>query len=201
MKRLAVFDFDGTLFKSPEKETGKKIWKEKTGKDYPHVGWWGRKESLDTDVFDIKPFPNVLAQLNKEKATPDTQVVILTSRMEKLRSEIEKILDDNYIVVDDVLLKKGGKGKGEVILKIADYNPDLEEIIVYDDYMNKNAEKVTEYTNIKDQLSDDVNYILMYVENDNIKLLNHEGRISFESTSNLLDIIQEEIKILNKYLY
>lgn len=186
MKRLVVFDFDGTLFNSPEKESGKKIWKEKTGKDYPHVGWWGRKESLDTDVFDIKPFPNVLNKLEKEKDIPDTQVIILTSRMEKLRSEIEKILDNNNIIVDDVLLKKGGKGKGEVILKIADYNPDLEEIIVYDDYMNKNEEKIAEYIDIKDKLSNNIKYKLLLVDNDKITKLE-------ESKKKISEIINEEI--------
>jgi hypothetical protein len=193
MKRLAVFDFDGTLFNSPEKEIGKQIWKEKTGQDFLHIGWWGRKESLDTEVFDIKPFPNVLAQLNKEKATPDTQVIILTSRMEKLRPEVEKILSDNNIVVDDVILKKGNVGKGDVLLKIDNYNPDLKEIIVYDDFMNRNAEKIAEYTDVKDQLSDDINYVLMYVDNDKIRPLIGEGRVSFESTNKLLDIINEEI--------
>ena len=193
MKRLAVFDFDGTLFNSPEKEIGKQIWKEKTGQDYPYAGWWGRKESLDTNVFDIRPFPNVLAQLNREKSTPDTQVIILTSRMEKLRPEVENILNMYNVVVDDVILKKGNMSKGEVLLKIDNYNPDLREIIVYDDFMNRNAEKIAEYTNIKDQLSDDIKYILMYVHDDTIKPLIGEGRISFESTNKLLNIIQEEI--------
>ena len=84
-----------------------RLWKEKNGEPYPHRGWWGRPESLDTTLFDIKPFPNVLAQLVKEKNTPDTSVIILTSRMEKLRSEVENVLDLNGIVVDDVILKKG----------------------------------------------------------------------------------------------
>ena len=53
MKRLAVFDFDGTLFDSPEQEDGMRIWSQKTGQQYPHKGWWGRRESLDSDIFDI----------------------------------------------------------------------------------------------------------------------------------------------------
>ena len=185
MKRLAIFDFDGTLIDSPEKEVGKETWKEKTGQEYPHIGWWGRRESLDTDVFDIKPFPNVLAQLEKEKATPDTSVVILTSRMEKLRPEIQNILNMHGIVVDDVILKRGGESKGDVILKIENYNPDLKEIVVYDDFMDRNAEKIAEYTKIKDQLSDDVEYTLFFVDNGRITLM--------ESSNILLQMIAEEI--------
>lgn len=179
MKRLAVFDFDATLVDSPEKEEGKIIWREKTGEEYPHIGWWGRKESLDTSIFDIKAFPSVLNQLNQETSTPDTHVIILTSRMEKLRSEVEKVLDMNNIFVDDVILKKGNEGKGDVIMRIVQYNPDLKEINVYDDYMNKNQQKIDEYLKIKDLLPKDITYNLYFVD---------RGKIS------LLDIINEEIE-------
>lgn len=197
MKRLAIFDFDGTLMNTPDKVNGMELWKEKNGQPYPHKGWWGRRESLDTTLFDIKPFPSVLAQLEKEKATPDTSVIILTSRMEKLRPEVEKILDMNGIVVDDVILKRGNEDKGDVILKIENYNQDLKEIVVYDDYTNRDAEKIAEYTKIKDKLSPDVQYTLNYVENGNIRPLVGEGKISFKSTNRLLEIIQEEI---NKFI-
>jgi hypothetical protein len=193
MKRLAVFDYDGSLIDTPEKEIGKKIWSEKTGRPFPYQGWWSRKESLDTNVFNIKPFPNVLAQLKKEQATPDTSVIILSSRMEKLRPEVENILDLNNIVVDDVILKYGNEGKGDVILRIADHNQDLKEIVVYDDFMDRDAGKIAEYTKIKDMLSPDIKYTLYYVNNDRITLLEGIDRVSFESTNRLLGIIQEEI--------
>jgi len=193
MKRLAIFDFDGTLINSPEKEIGIPRWERIKGQKYPYKGWWGRKESLDTEVFDIKPFPNILAQLNKERATPDTSVIILSSRMEKLRPEVEKILDMNGIVVDDVILRRGNENKGDVILKIENYNQDLKEIVVYDDFMNRDAGKIAEYTKIKDLLLPDVKYTLYYVNNDNIRLLEGDGRISFKLTNKLLEIIQEEI--------
>ncbi len=189
MKRLAVFDFDGTLIDSPEKEEGKKVWSEKKGQQYPYDGWWGRKESLDTSVFDIKPFPNVLAQLDKEKNTPDTDVIILTSRREKLRPYLQKILDDNDIVVDDMILKRGNEGKGDVILRIENYNDDLVEIVVYDDFMEKDAGKIAEYTKIQNMLRDDVSYELYYVNNGNISLM--------ESDNEIVDMIQEEIRKLN----
>jgi len=194
MKRLCVIDLDSTLIDSPQPEEGKILWEKYYGKRFEFQGWWGRKESLDTSVFDIKPFPNVLAQLEKEKATPDTMVIILTSRREKLRPEVENILNLNGIVVDDVILKRGNEGKGDVILRIENYNQDLKEIVVYDDFMDKNAEKIAEYTKIKDQLPSDVKYILNYVDNDNIRPLIGEGVINFDSTNNLLEIILEEIK-------
>ena len=54
IKKLISFDFDDTLFHTPLPEEGKKIWKQKTGKDWPHSrGWWSKPESLDTEIFDI----------------------------------------------------------------------------------------------------------------------------------------------------
>lgn len=193
MKRLVAFDFDATLMDSPVPETGRGIWREKTGEDYPHIGWWGRKESLSLNVFDIQPFPDVLAKLNEEKSIEGTSVVILTSRMEKLRPEVEAIMNKHGIVVDDILLKKGGAGKGEVLLNIVQYNPDLEEIIIYDDYMNGNAEKIAEYTEIADKLPKNINYVLNYVESGRIRPLKSGGIVNFDETKKLLDIIQEEI--------
>lgn len=185
MKRLAVFDFDGTLINSPEKEEGKAIWLEKTGQKYPHIGWWGRKESLNTDIFNIEPFPSVLNQFNQEKNTPDTNVIILTSRMEKLRPEVENVLNLNNIVADDVILKKGNYDKGDVILNIVKYNPDLKEINIYDDYMNKNSQKIEEYLKIKDILPEKIMFNMFYVDN---------GKISLMESSNILyKMIHEEL--------
>ena len=196
-KRLCVIDLDGCLLDTPHPETGKPEWEKHYNKKFPYTGWWGRKESLDTEVFNIKPFPNVLAQLNKENNTPDTRVIILTSRREKLRPEIENVLKLNGIVVDDVILKRGNEGKGDVILRIESYNQDLKEIVVYDDFMDKNPEKIAEYTKIEDQLPDDVIYTLYFVDQGNISLFEGEGIVSFESTKKILDIIQEEIKKIN----
>ena len=105
--------------------------------------------------------------------------------MEKLRPQIEIVLNNNNIVVDDVILKRGGEGKGDVIMNIVKYNPDLKEILVYDDFMNKNAAKIAEYTKIQDDLPQDIHYHLFFVDNGKISLL--------ESNNILLGIILEEI--------
>jgi hypothetical protein len=118
MKRLTVFDFDATLINTFSPEEGKPMWEKFYGKPYPHKGWWGRKESLDTNVFDIKPFPNILSILRKDMADPDTTTIILTSRLEKLRPELENILKLNNINVDELITKKGREDKGDIILKI-----------------------------------------------------------------------------------
>lgn len=185
MKKLAAYDFDGTLAKTPHPEEGKKIWKEKTGEEYPNQGWWSYKESMDSDVFDIGLYPNILSLLKKDLADPDTHVIILTSRRENLRPELERILDDNNVSVDDIIMKDGGEDKGDILLQTSKYNPDLEQIDMYDDFAQGEEHKIEELTKIKDTLPDDIEYNLYFVENDQIRLM--------ESTNILKKMIYEEI--------
>lgn len=186
MKRLAVYDFDGTLMDTPMPNPGKEIWKKKTGEEYPHQGWWSRKESLDTDVFDIKPLPNILNKFNGDMASPITHTIVLTSRMEKLRSEVQNILDLNGIHPDELILKKGRDDKGDIILKYLQNNPDLKDIVVYDDFAGGEKSRMDELTKIKDSLPSDVNYNIVLVDN---------GRVSrmVESTNILVFMITDEI--------
>ena len=189
MKKLAVYDFDGTLMNTPEEE-GKEQWSRVKGMPYPHVGWWGRAESLDDEIFDIRPFPNIHSQLKKDVVNPNTYVIILTSRREKLRPQVEKILDDNGIAVDDVILKRGNETKGEVILSHLRRMPDLKKIDIYDDFAGGEERKIREFTDIKDQIPDNIEYNIYYVEDrgDTFHLM--------ESTNNVLNIIYEELRNL-----
>jgi FMN phosphatase YigB (HAD superfamily) len=172
MKRLVCFDLDGTLLNTFSPEEGKPMWEKFYSEKYPHKGWWGRKESLDTDVFDIKPFPNILAKLQADMA-------------EKLRPQLENILNLNGIKVDELITKRGGEDKGDIILKIENYNQDLEEIVIYDDFAGMQSNKIAEYTKIKDLILPHVQYNIFYVENGRTQLM--------ESTNILLKMIQEEL--------
>jgi len=190
MKKLAIYDFDGTLMDTPSPEGGKEQWSQAKGTPYPHVGWWGRAESLDNEIFDIKPFPNILSQMKKDMVNPNAYVVILTSRREKLRPQVEKILADNGIVVDDVILKRGNETKGDVILSYLRSFPDLQKIDVYDDFAGGEERKVKEFTDIVNQIPDNVEYNIYAVDErqDRFHLM--------ESTNNVLHIIMEELKNL-----
>ena len=185
IKRLAFYDMDGTLMDTPMPDTGKIKWKEVTGEDYPHAGWWGRAESLDTNVFEIKPFPSVLSQLKEDTARPDTLTVLLTNRLEKLRPQVENLLNQNGIVLDDLNLKSGGKEKDARILDYLEKYPTVEEISVFDD-----RDKELEILKIlRDKLSD-VNVNVYRADDGNISLI--------ESYGKLKSIINEEINTFNK---
>lgn len=187
--RLSAYDFDGTLMQSPEKEEGKKEWFEKTGELYPHEGWWGRKESLDLNVFDIQPFQSVLDKLRKDLATPNTYVIILTSRQEKLRPFVQTILNKHNINVHKLDMKNGWKNKGQKILDYIQEFPDLKEINVYDDM----DDKIAELKSIEKDIPDHIEYNIHKADNGRTELQ--------EAHFRLLNIIDEEIKRFDNYLY
>ena len=186
IKRLAAFDFDGTLMDSPEKESGMQNWSEKKGEPYPHKGWWGRKESLDLDVFDIQPFPSILNQLKKELATPNTYVIVLTSRLERLRPEVQAVLDKNNIRVHKLDMKDGWEDKGQKILDYVKEFPQLEEINVYDDM----DERIAELKSVEELIPDNINFNVYRANKGNLTLTEDMVRI--------LDIINEEISNVMK---
>ena len=186
IKRLVAFDLDSTLIDSPMPDDGKKVWKSIKGKDYEHIGWWGRPESLDLNVFDIKPFPSVLNQLKDEQSKPNTYVIILTSRMEKLRPEVEAVLKANNIKVDKVDMKRAEGDKGVKVMRYIKQMPDLKVVNVYED----RDTDIEAYERIRSQMPEGVEF--------NIYLANH-GTLALTESSraqNLLYIIQDEIKKL-----
>jgi hypothetical protein len=134
--RIAVFDFDGTLVNSPLADEGKLEYREKTGKDWPYKGWWGRAESLDMDIFDIRPLPSVLSAYKHERAKPNTLVIMLTGRIPALSKEVEKILSTYGFSFDEYFYNTGGSTltyKIQTLDKLLQKYPDVKSLIMWDD--------------------------------------------------------------------
>jgi len=110
-ERLICFDFDDTLFHTPLPEEGKEIWKEKTGTEWPHRGWWGKPESIDDEIFDIPKNEWTYKKYLDAISDPKAYVILATGRLAKvpgMKENIEKILRDNNIEFDEVHLNWGG---------------------------------------------------------------------------------------------
>jgi hypothetical protein len=133
-KKVVFYDFDSTLMDSPMPETGKDIYKEKTGNVYPHKGWWGRPESLDLKVFDIQPNKEIESVFRSDVSDPNTKVVLLTNRLLKLAEPIMAVLNKHNMVFDVYSYKSDEREKGDRILSIMKTKfPDIRKVEFYDD--------------------------------------------------------------------
>lgn len=134
--KLAIFDFDGTLVDTPLPDTGKDVYKEKTGKEWPHQGWWGKYESLDLEVFEIPTIESVISDYERELADDTTAVIMLTGRMIKLSDHVKIILDTKGLKFDEYHFNKGGRTE---LAKIQSMNgllnkyPEVTNVEMWDD--------------------------------------------------------------------
>lgn len=183
IKKLSFYDFDGCLVNSPEPEKGKIIYKEKTGNDYPHKGWWGRKESLDVDIFDIKYNQNVYQRYLKDSKNPSTMTILLTNRMDKLSHDVIGLLDELNIKFDDYSFKSGSKEKVDRIKFYLTIHPDVEIIDIYDD----REKELVVFREFKKEFSDKYQINIFPVQ---------DGKILNENYYNIKRIIREEIEKL-----
>jgi hypothetical protein len=134
--RIAVFDFDGTLVNTPMPDTGKAEYKEKTGNDWPYMGWWGRGESLDMDIFDMPTIPSVKAAYEQERQNPNTLVVMLTGRLPKHHDLVKKILDSKGFRFDVYEYNNGGQtlqSKIKSMTELLNQYPNVKSLSMWDD--------------------------------------------------------------------
>jgi len=140
--KLSVFDFDGTLVDTGEKgltadRPGAAQYKVNTGKDWPFGGWWGRKESLDTDVFDFKSLDSKSAykdELNKSNVL----TIIATGRRDKLKHEVLNVLNKLGFRVNPKDLYCNDKSdtfrfKVDKFEEKLQENPSIREVELWDD--------------------------------------------------------------------
>ena len=134
--RLAIFDFDATLIDTPLPEQGMQIYKKVTGKDWPYKGWWGRRESLDMDIFDMPANRAVVSDYVKERQNKNTLTVLLTGRIPPLEKEVKKILDSNSLKFDEYHFNTGGSTlnfKLHVLDELLKKYPDVKSVHMWED--------------------------------------------------------------------
>lgn len=136
--KLCVWDFDGTLCDSPLPEIGKLIWKEKTGEDWKHIGWWSKADSLSMDVFNIPTIPTVIGDYLKIKDDNNILHIMLTGRRDtkELKKAVKAILDSHGLIFDMYLHNNGGETGENKMKQIKDIllqYPTIKEILLWDD--------------------------------------------------------------------
>ncbi len=143
-KVLNVFDFDGTLMNSPMPDPGKQMYKEITGKDWPHRGWWGQIDSLAP--FDVKPIEKTAKLYDEYTSIPNSLNVLMTNRIAKFESVVKDKLKGIYIF-DYYDFKNDKREKPERIKEILKNNPTIETVNIFDDM----DEQIIMFNNFKNE--------------------------------------------------
>jgi len=138
---LAVFDFDGTLFHTPEPEQGKPAYERATGKPWPHEGWWGEPASLEPPLT-WSANKSVVDAYRRAAHDPSTRAVVVTGRpaKEAMIDRVKTILAGERIKVtpgESLLLKpmrvETLSWKMRQIADLLRQMPRVRKLVVYED--------------------------------------------------------------------
>lgn len=99
--KISVYDFDGTLFRSPEKPEG---WS---------GGWWGNLASLNPPIVPENPGSewwneNVVRRAKRDVSDEETLSVLLTGRISKFSARLKDLLGRAGLKFDRMHLSSGG---------------------------------------------------------------------------------------------
>jgi hypothetical protein len=146
---IDIFDFDGTLVNSPQNnDDNKLLWEEKTGRKwkrnkkgkYSH-GWWGVKESLNPDIFDISFIEETKKQALQSFDDLETLTILMTGRMPFFSDYVFEILRRNNMdrfaryIFNDTSLRTLDYKIQKIEEMIQEF-PTVKEINMWDDREN-----------------------------------------------------------------
>jgi hypothetical protein len=128
--RIAIFDFDGTLFRSPEKPP----W-------WPYEGFWGRIETLSPPYVPQSPGPewyvdSAVSDALDATSDPRTYSCLLTGRIPKFSERVKEILDVAGISFQDYFFASGGSTlpfKIKIIEEVIQKNPGVRIVEMWED--------------------------------------------------------------------
>jgi len=140
--RLAIFDMDGTLLRTPEPSWGVAKYKELTGKLWPYEGWWSKPESL-LPPFEAPLIQSTYREYKAAKRAPGTKVIVMTGRMgtPALKRAVQTVLRNagiRHTFGDDLFLKPPGSSntasyKLNTLEKLAKRYPTVTTLDMWDD--------------------------------------------------------------------
>lgn len=105
--KLKVYDFDGTLVASPGREQAERDFLAATGKPWPHIGFYGRPESLIPPVFPETPNESFLIQEIADicrKGEGDLRI-LMTGRPVKMRNRVLAICQGYGFIFDQTFFR------------------------------------------------------------------------------------------------
>ena len=146
---LHIFDFDGTLFRSPEKPAG---WK---------GSWWANKLSLEPPCVPDKPgdewwISKTVSAAMAAISDPNIFAVCLTGRQDFIyRGRLPIILNEKGLNFDMIRLSDGqdtGRFKSSHIRRLLNQHRSIKKVVIWED----NAELLETYIGVIISVSPDI---------------------------------------------
>lgn len=143
MPELHVYDFDGTLFRSPPKPAGFS------------GDWWSAEFSLEPPCIPLKPDKGwwnsqVVAEAKKSIANPDVWAIMATGRLDNpFRWRVPELLKQQGLNFDAVYLSPGGRTeafKKKLFTRLLTRFPHVTTVHIWEDRLNhlRNFTKLVE---------------------------------------------------------
>tara|TARA_R110000824_G_scaffold149198_1_gene319310 strand:+ start:18 stop:470 length:453 start_codon:yes stop_codon:yes gene_type:complete len=122
--KLALFDFDDTLFKTPYDEN----W-----------GYMDTPQSLDLSKWKFEVNDDVMEDYTNQyvnRRLGKTKVILLTNRISDVENALRTLLDSRLVFFDEYLPivgKDGNRSKGQRVLELLKKYPHVTEIEYWED--------------------------------------------------------------------
>ena len=147
--KLYIFDFDGTLFDTPDPVAGQQLYEKSMGHRWPHKGWLSRPESL-LPPLRIHPGP-ALPDYRSHFGRAESYTVILTARLQRVEEAVRRVLTDHQLSADLLILKSydaqeaSPAFKARSLSKLLEKFPDVTLVKFWDDRKD-NLEAVRQFS-------------------------------------------------------
>ena len=134
---LNVFDFDGTLFATPDPKKGRQVYEAHTGRKWERRGWLIWPESLLPPVFS-SPGP-ALPTYRDHIGQAGSLTVVLTGRNERTRPGLEHVLESFKVYPEGLITKPDSSEehtsdfKARIVRKMLEENLDVSLVRFWDD--------------------------------------------------------------------
>ncbi len=137
--KLALFDFDNTLFKTPYDEDS----------DY-----MDKPASLSIRKWKFEPILETIKKFKECKKEKDTKVILLTNRIDSVHSQLKTLLEEHGLVFDDYKMIVGvdgnrSKGKRVKDLILSNCVGSIEYWEDKDKHINSVTEAMKDYPEVK----------------------------------------------------
>lgn len=119
--KLALFDFDNTLFKTPYDE---------------NFSYMDKPESLSIRKWNFEPLLETINSFKNCKNEKDTRVILLTNRIDSLYSELKDLLEMYGLFFDDFYMvegEDGDKSKGRRVKSMIKKYVNIDSIHYWED--------------------------------------------------------------------